>query len=238
MKNETKMGEEVKMRASVPLTENKSCLLQGWSLEEGGRRGAATITLKIGKGDEPWRSPSYGSSGGRMEGTGWLEQPLGRHRCEMQRRLGEGDGNSLSRLNTQQVSGMVRGSPSPLPGQHTPWVVSLSRPKQSQLGERGQCWSPGQHVGARILQGSYPLYMPAPRHPLVSRRWALLPSCPPQLVLFLEGQVGSVPDTGHACRGQTTALALMASPKPETLGAAHWRLPGPCGHVLWPRSRP
>lgn len=31
------------------------------------------MTLKIGKGDEPWRSPSYGSSGGRDgEGTGRL----------------------------------------------------------------------------------------------------------------------------------------------------------------------
>ena len=65
--------------------------------------------------------------------------------------------------------------------------------------------------------------------------------CPPihpQLVLFLEGQVGSVPDTGHACRGQTATLTLMASPKPETLRAVHSRLPGPCGRMLETGSEP
>lgn len=117
--------------------------------------------------------------------------------------------------HTTSLSGMVRGSPSPLPGQHTLWVVSLPGPSSHSWGEGSvlvprSAWEPG------FCKGPTPFTQ---HHTLVSRRWALLPSCPtPSSGSYsLRGRWAVSRHRPHACRGQTTASRPDGSAKPETL---------------------
>ena len=213
-----------------------------------GRRGAATITLRARKGDEPWRNPSSGSLGGRDGGrTGKLERPLGGiidARCDG----GWGKGmatpsgwtRTKSRVWLEGCHHCRQDNSIPLGCSLFPlrlpfhWVPPAG-PSSHSLGERGQCCSPGQ----RGSQGSARVLPPS--HVSTSAPWSpagglCCPPAPPPARLVPWEAGGQCPGIGHACRGQTAALTLMASPKPETLGAAHWRLPGPRGHMLGPGS--